>query len=372
MKSESNKRKEITLQTNNSVSVEISRDFTDEYLDVEENPILLIQPIVVTDLLFRIMTDLKGNMFRTSNKHLFDPKDIKDNQYKMDLWEKEVINTDKNVLMKAYKTSSFLKNRNKVLMTKALDFLKTYKHSIYTFENSDGDKLTTSGGLIKDWNFMDKSGVFQVEISLYWADRIVRLQPEKWNNLRTDILSSIKNIKHRFFITWLIRIKKNKGTAIGWMKLAKRYGLNYSNKYDFIRGFLMPLKRTLDNKEINGTWISFAYYDVPEKPNQIKIVPYDVRPEEYAKLQPEGKEVIQNNRIDNERNEINYQTKYVKRRHEIEEPNMQKFRDKVIKPDVIAFRVSYRNFLKELRKEGKKAKDFLDTDFIKKWEEVYS
>ncbi|MEE9361359.1 MAG: hypothetical protein V3U92_02040 [Cellulophaga sp.] len=366
------KSNEIVIQDINSISVELSRDFTDEYLDVEENPILLLQPIVVTDLLFKIMTDLKGNMFRTSNKHLFDPKEISQNQMKMDLWESEVLNTDKNVLMKAYKTSYFLKNRNKVLMTKALDFLKTYKHSIYTFQNSEGEKLTTSGGLIKDWNFLDKSGVFQVEISLYWADRIVRLQPEKWNNLRTDILSSIKNIKHRFFITWLIRIKKNKGTAIGWMKLAKRYGLNYSNKYDFIRGFLMPLKSVLDNKEINGTWISFAYYDVPEKPNQIKIVPYDVRPEEFAKLKPEGKVVIQNNRLDNERNEINYQSKYLKRRHELSEANIKAFKESTIKPDILAFKVSYKKFISEIRKEGKKATDFLDVDFIEKWKKLYS
>ncbi len=365
------KTDEIRLPDNNSVSVEISRDFTDEYLDVEENPILLLQPIVVTDLLFKIMTDLKGNMFRTSNKHLYDPKEITQNQLKMDLWESEVLNTDKNILRKAYKTSYFLKNRNKILMTKALDFLKTYKHSIYTFENKEGQKLTTSGGLIKDWNFMDKSGVFEIEISLYWADRIVRLQPEKWNNLRTDILSSIKNIKHRFFITWLIRIKKNNGTSIGWMKLAKRYGLNYSNKYDFIRGFLMPLKTVLDNKEINDTWISFAYYDIPDKPNQIKVVPYDVRPKVFAKIQREGKELIQINRLHNERNEINYQSKYLKRRHALTEENIKSFRESVIRPDVLAFKVSYRKFISKLRKEGSKATDYLDSAFISKWKEIY-
>lgn len=361
----------FNLEENGSVSVEVSKYFTDEYLDVDENPILLLQPIVVTQLLFKIMTDLKGNMFRTSNKHLHDPRDIVNNQYKMDLWEKEVLGTDKNVLIKAYKTSSFLKNRNKILMTRALDFLKTYKHSVYSFETSSGKLLTTSGGLIKDWHFMDKTGVFQVEISLYWADKIVRLQPEKWSNLRTDILSKIKNIKHRFFVTWLIRVKKNKGTSIGWMKLSERYSLKYSNKYDFIRGFLMPLKTILDNKEINGTWISFAYYDVAEKPDQIKIVPYDVRPEEFKKLHSAGKVIIKNNRSNNERNEINYQAKYIRRRHEILPENMNVFKEEIIKPDVLAFKVSYKKFLFEIRKESKIAKDFLDDNFIKKWKSIY-
>lgn len=364
-------KNEIRLADNNSISVEISKHFSDEYLDVEENPILLLQPKVVTDLLLKLFNDLKSNMFRTSNKHLYDPKDIQENQYKMALWEEEVINTDKNTLVKAYKTSSFLPNRNKALMTKALDFLKMYKHSIYSFENSKGKKLTTSGGLIKDWNFLDKSGVFQVEISLYWADKIVRLEPEKWNNLRTDILSEIKNVKFRFFIFWLIRIKKNKGTSIGWMKLNKRYGLSYSNKYDFIRGFLIPLKTILDNKEINDTWISFAYYDVANKPNEIKIVPYDVRPKEFKKIDPKGKEVIENNRLNSERNEINYQTKYTKRRHEISEGNILNFKKEIIEPDVLAFKVSYKKFLSAIRKEKKKAKDFLDIDFINKWKELY-
>lgn len=371
MEDSKKEKKEITIKDINSISVEISKDFTDDYLDVEENPILLLQPILVTDILFRIMTDLKGNMFRTGNKHIYDPKDKKDNQLKMVFWEQEVLNTDKNTLVKAYKTSSFLKNRDKRLMTRALEFLKTYKQSIYTFNNDKGVKLTSSGGLIKDWYFIDKTGVFQVEISLYWADKIVRLQPEKWDNLRTDILGSIKNIRHRLFITWLIRLKKNKGTAIGWMKLAKRYGLGYGNKYDFIRGFLTPLKSILDNKEINNTWISFAYYDVPEKPDQIKIVPYDVRPEEFAQIQEEGKAIIKNNRANTERNEINYQAKYIKRIHQLSDQSIKSFKENIIKPDVVSFKVARRKLLSELRKDGKKATDFLGDDFIQKWNDFF-
>lgn len=346
--------REFPIEDSSSVSFEVSNIFSEEYLNVDNNPILLLQPKVVTDLLFKIMNDLKNNNFRVSKKHLLSPQAIKENQLKMDFWEKDVLSTDKNILNKVYKTSYFLKNRNKGLMKKALEFLKLYKYSTYTFVNSEGVTLTTSGGLIKDWHFIEKTGYFQVDISLYWADMIVRLPEEKWNNLRNDITQSITDIKHRFFIIWLIRLKISVGTPISWIKIAKRYNLNYTTKNDVIRFFLLPIKTILDNKEINNNWISFAYHNVEGNDELIRIVPYDVRPQVFSKMNYEGKIIVEDNNKERTRNEVTYQKKYTKRRHKIKsEKEWKLFRETVIEKDVWDFKIKYKKWLVKIRKDKK-------------------
>lgn len=338
--------------------LEFSKNFRTEYLNYVKHPELLEQPILVTNLLFQIIADLRNNSFKNSN-FVYDPKERESNQYKMDYWN-EFLADEKNELRNIYKTSMFLKNKNKVKMTAALDFLKEFNKEQYT-EN----KLTTSGGLIKDWYYSDNTGNFEIIISKYWATKIVSLDP--YNSLDVKVMSSITSIKHRYFLMYLMELKKYQGTSKKFQDLMDAYGLKYDNIYELMRGFLAPLKNKLDNKLINENWISFNYFLDPNKHNSIKLVPFDVKP---SKEMPNGIsfDVTENDKS-YQKNIITYKTKYVKRRHQLSAVNATFFKDNYIKNNVDTFEIDYKLFLAKIKKEKLIATDLLDDLFMEKWKE---
>jgi hypothetical protein len=362
----------ITLgDAQNEESFELSKIFRREYLDVKENPILIKQSILVTNLLFQIILDLKGNMFHTSDSYLYSPDDKKVNQTKLNLWETEFIDNDKNEIKKVYKTSFFLKNRNKKQMTEALEFLKSYKNTTYTFKNSKGKELTTSGGLIKDWYFSDKTGNFEITISLYWADRIVTLESGQWNNLKVDIVKEFTNNKQRFFVLWLMEIKKYKGTVKNFEEILKVYDLKYSDVKELMRGFFAPIKMKLDNKEINSDWFSFNYFLDENNKNNIKFVPYDVKPIKQDKLEPAALEDITKDKDKYLKNIRAYKLKYIKRRHFLSADSVKTIKA-YLESDYSLFEVNYKKFLSLIKQEKKTSLDYQDGDFLTKIKEVYS
>lgn len=326
--------KVIVLEDVNSSTFEFSKPFREDYLNIMTDPELLDQPIVVMNLLFQIMLDLKNNMFHTDDSYLYSPDDKNKNQIKMDLWENEFVNTDKNELTKRYRTSQFLSNRNKKLMTTALDFLKNYKARVYTFKNSNGKDLTTSGGLIKDWYFSDNTGVIEIKISLYWANMIVTLDKGKWNNLKLPVISEFKNVKQRFFILWLMTIKKYYGTTKNYRDILKGFKLNYKSRYEFVRGFLVPIKQKLDNKELNDDWFSFNYVLDENNENNIKFIPYDVKPKEDVNLSNATIEEMQRSRRETIKKAAGYKLKYVKRRHSLSPEVSEKIRKKFLEDNL--------------------------------------
>lgn len=363
--------KQIILTDNQAKSVEFSKNFREDYLNVVNNPVLLAEPILTTNLLFQIMLDLKNNMFHTDDSYLHQPSDKRNNQYKMELWENDFINTDKNEIKKRYRTSQFLKNRNKKLMTRSLDFLKNYKNEIYSFKNSKGKGLTTSGGLIKDWYFDDKTGVFEITISLYWADKIVRLEKGRWNTLRHDIIRDFKDTKQRFFILWLMDVKKYSGTTKNYKKILDSYQLKYPNVYELMRGFIEPIKLKLDNKHLNDEWISFNYFIDEQNKNNIKFVPYDVKPEKKLSLSKGTQQEIKKAERQTLKKAINYKAKYIKRRHSLSLKTAQKLRRFYLEKDLQLFLIKYKLFLKEIKKENKTALDYMDIQFVERLEEIY-
>ena len=354
----------------NDESFEFSSIFRKEYLDFVENPILIKQSILVTNLLFQIIMDLKENMFHTSDYYISYPPEKKNNQMKLNLWENEFIDNDKNEIRKVYKTSFFLKNRNKKQMTEALEFLKTYKNDTYTFTNSKGKKLTTSGGLIKDWYFSDKTGNFEITISLYWANKIVTLEAGKWNNFKFDVVKEFTNNKQRFFILWLMEVKKYKGTTKNFEDILKVYDLNYSNIKELMRGFLAPMKMKLDNKDINNNWFSFNYFLDEKNKNNIRFIPYDVKPKKAENIERETLDEIEKNKEKYKKNICSYKLKYIKRRHFLSNENAKIIKN-YLENDFEMFELKYKLFLKLIKQEKSTTLNYQDDKFISKINEVY-
>lgn len=357
--------------SNNNKNVEFSRSFRKDYLNYIDNPELIKQSVLITNLLFQIILDLRDNMFHTTNTYLYSPDDKKNNQLKFNLWENEFINSEKNELKKVYKTSFFLKNRNKKLITEALTFLKNYKSETYTFINSKGLKITTSGGLIKDWYFFDKSGNFEITISLYWADKIVRLENGDWNNLRVDIIKEFSNNKQRFFVLWLLELKKYSGTSKNFKDILNEYDLNYSDVKELMRGFVAPIKMKLDNPEINDNWFSFRYFLDPKNNNNIKFIPYHIKPKEKIELDEISFKEMNKNNERHLKHLCNYKLKYIKRRHSLTNDNYILIK-KLIETNLSQFETTYKVFLSDIKKKNKIAIDYTEKEFCDYFQKLYN
>jgi hypothetical protein len=359
----------ILLEKNNYNQFEFSKHFKNDYLNLSDNPELLKQPLLITNILFKIMADLKDNFFHVDNSYIYVPKEKARNQQKLKLWEDEIINTDKNILKKAYKTSDFLKNRNKKQITQALDFLKYYKNEQYSFKNNQGLTLTTSGGLIKDWYFLDNTGVFEITISLYWANKIVRLEKGEWNNFKLGVAKEFKNIKQRFFLLWIMSVKKYSGTTKNYKDILELYDLSYPNIYELMRGFLAPIKFKLDNNKLNNNWFSFNYFIDEKNSDNLRFIPYDVKPK--IALNSEDQNNLDKNKEKHLKNLINYKMKYIKRRHKLSSSNVLLFKSKYLVANFSLFEINYKEFVKQVKKEKKKVTDYLDVDFITIFGSIY-
>lgn len=363
--------KEFILEDNESKSVEISKTFKGNYLSVRENPELLEQSILTTNILFQIILDLKNNMFHCDDSYLYDPSDKKKNQLKLNLWENEIVNSDKNEIKKVYRTSQFLKNYDKKAITESLNFLKNYKNSIYSFTNRQGKKITTSGGLIKDWYFSDKTGAFEITISLYWADQIVTLERGKWNSLRHDIMRDFKDTKQRFFILWMMDLKKYVGTSKSIIDFMDTYNLKYSTNYEFLRGFLAPIKAKLDSKHLNDDWISFNYFLDKENNKNVRIVPYDVNPSNKKQLNDTQLQIIEKSKSATLKQAISYKAKYIKRRHNLSSEVSNKMKKEFYEQDLELFETVYDEFKSLVREEKKKVGDYSGDEFYRLIQKMY-
>ncbi len=323
-----------TLNKTNSIL--FSKEFRQDYLDFKNNSILFEQPILVTDLLFQIVSDLRNNIFYND---IFRGKD---NQMRLDMWNDEFVSNESIELSKIYNISMFLKNRSKNQMTDALQFLKLFKNEKYSFVNNKGQTITTSGGLIKDWFFAEKSGNFEIKISLYWANKIVSLM--EYNTLFIDAIKELSTNKQRLFLLWLLEVG-DKGTKVNFDTLKEVFKLNYKKNNDVFRYFLLPIKTKLDAMN-NGVSFNFKVND--NNNNQIIFIPYTVKPKSQ----------------DADLNMINYKLKYIKRQHKLSVENTAIIK-KLIQTDYNLFIYNYKEFIKFIKQTNKKrATDFIDNDFV--------
>lgn len=348
--------------------VELSRHFKTDFLDIGRNPELLEQPILVADILFKIIHDLKSNNFFTDNRIFrFNRPKQEENQIKLDLWENEFINESDNEIRKVYKTSEFLKNRDKRKMTAALEFLKDYKREQYSFVNRKGVKITSSGGLIQDWKYGDNTGNFEITISLYWADKICRLDYKEFFNVNLGVIKQFRNSKMLFFCLWILSLKEGVGTRKNYHDILKTFNLSYPTKYELQRGFISPIKKKMDNSKVT----TFNFYSDNGNKDNIRFVPFKIKPnlnisnEHDIEAMEKEKEVYK-------RNMITYKRKYLKRRHKLELSHLNTLSNLYLDTDLIKFEKMYKSFVQLCRKEGVKSDSYTGQHFINKLQFVYS
>ena len=282
-------------------SILFSKDFRKDYLNFADDEILLQQPVLILDLLFQIISDLRNNMFLDNGIFMG-----KDNQVKMDLWNSEFVGDERNEIRKVYNVSQFLKNRSKEQITEALQFLKLFKNEKFTFQNKAGVTIT---------------------------------------------VRKFTSTKQRFFLLWLLEINQ-KGTSVLISTIQGAFGLNYKTNYDFIRGFIVPIKLKLDQED---SGMSFNYSIDKNNSSLLHIITYPNKPD---------KEVVISN------NSISYKLVYIKRRHKLSDDTAKYIRT-LIESDYNGFEEKYKVFLAICKKEKKIAVDYLDVEFVLKLKSLY-
>lgn len=357
----------IQLKGSNSKAeyLSISNTFREEFLNINTHPELLEQSILVLHLIFHIISDLKEYIYFT--KHYQG----KENQQKLDLWNSEFVGSDRTEISRVYNISTFLKNRDKVAMKEALEFLKHFKNGEYSFENSKGKKITTSGGLITNWFFAEKSGNFEIIISQYWANKIVSV--EYSNKFFTDVLYALKNNKQVFFYLWLLRFKEHqtdsgeilKMTTVKFETLKTVFKLKYKSTYDLFRFWLAPMKAKI---ELSKTDISFRYGINAKDNNKIDIVVFEQKPS----MEIEDKDAL-----------ISYKFSYLSRVYGLDNKNKAILK-KWLESDYFDFINKYDTFKKMCAKSGSKgsktepktpkvsAMKYKNDEFISKIQNLYS
>lgn len=336
--------------------VSLSKNFRTDYLNIKNHSNLLEQSTLVTKLIFHIVSDLRNYVYFTNGYQ--GPE----NQIKLDLWNSEFVGDDRTEISRVYNISTFLKNRDKVAMQEALDFLKSFKNEKYTFQNSMGKKITTSGGLLHNWFFAENSGNFEIIISQYWANKIVAIETS--NKFFLHLLDVFKSNKQLFFYLWLLELKevissdgeKIKTTTIKFETLQESYLLNYKNPYDLIRFWLLPMKAKVEAKKLG---VSFRCNINKDNANKIDIVTFIQKPDEAL----ESGEISANM--------ITYKLSYLTRLYSLSKKNKEVIRG-LLKEDYFLFISKYEEFIKNCSKEKVYAKSYSDDSFCNKIKSLYA
>ncbi|WP_395075713.1 hypothetical protein [Flavobacterium sp.] len=334
----------------------ISKNFRNEYLSAENFSFFLEQSTLTVKLLFHIISDLRYHV------HFTNYYQGPDNQIKLDLWNSEFVGNERTEISRVYNISTFLKNRDKEAMKKALEFLKLFMNKPYSFDNSQGKKITTSGGLLTNWFFAENSGNFEVIISQYWANKIVAIDYS--NKFFMHLLDVFKNNKQLFFYLWVLDFKefdlpdgtKIKRASKKVTTIQEDYNLNYKNVYDLIRFWLLPMKTKIDEKKLG---VSFKYKVNEKNPNIIDFISFEQKPNK----------ALSNGEIS--LNMITYKLSYLTRNYGLSNEN-KTFIKNLLKEDYYLFINKYNEFVKNCSKEKIYAKTYKGESFCNKIKSFYT
>jgi hypothetical protein len=338
-----------------------SKSFREVFFDFDNISKLDKSSILITDITLQIMSDLRDKMFFPEIlKMTWDPKKKKETQYKMDLWEDDFLNKDENYEL-IYSSSTFLKNKDKKAITEALNFLKGYLDANYEFNNSKGQKITTSGGFLDKWYYINSTGKFKVVINNYFADLIVRLV--QYNSINVKAYKSLKDNKKRLFYLILLEIwgSESKTQTYRIDTLQSKFGLKYKRNIDFIRNWLEPIKLKLDDESIN-TGISFNYSFIDDKKNVIRITPYLLKMKDVTLFE---------NKASYDKNVVRYKASYYSRRHLLSSDALNDIK-LLLSKDFPKFVSIYKIFLSECKCAKVKASDIKNFDFVNSIKKLYN
>ena len=238
--------------------IKISNEFKKDYLDyLNHREELFTQSSLFNKIILRIIADFSSYHYQITKTYLGV-----ENQRQYELFEQEFLSEDDTYSKRVYSFADFSSQRKKDFI-KVLEFMKEYKNGLYTVETIKGKKYTTSGGLILNFKVLDKEGKFEILISNYWLEKIVKVN--SYNSFLYEFITLLKGNKFSFAL-WIESLPI-KGTTPHYTTMNTSLGLNYSSAKDLAKGFLKPMKIMMDelsltsfNYSIKGDYIYFINY----------------------------------------------------------------------------------------------------------------
>ena len=238
--------------------IKISNEFRKDYLDyLNHKEELFAQSSLFNKIILRIIADFSSYHYQISKNYLGV-----ENEKQYTLFATDFLSEDDTYSLRVYSFSDFSSQRKKDFI-KVLEFMKEYKNENYTVETIKGKKYTTSGGLILKYKILDKEGKFEILISNYWLEKIVKVNT--YNTFLYEFITLLKGNKFSFAL-WIESLPE-KGTTPHFSTMNTSLGLNYSNVKDLAKGFLKPMKTMMDelsltsfNYSIKGDYIFFINY----------------------------------------------------------------------------------------------------------------
>lgn len=332
--------------------IKISNEFKKDYLDYKNNKDeLFAQSSLFNKIILRIIADFSSYHYQINKSFLGI-----ENQKQYELFEEDFLSEDDTYSKRVYSFSDFSSQRKKDFI-KVLEFMKEYKNGIYTVQTVKGKKYTTSGGLILNYKILDKEGKFEILISNYWLEKIVKVNT--YNTFLYEFITLLKGNKFSFAL-WIESLP-DKGTTPHFTTMNTSLGLNYSNIKDLIKGFIKPMKAMMDE-------LSLTSFNYTVKGDYIYFINY--------KTNFKGKLSTSNRAIVSVKNKL----AYYKRRHNINEIQFKSIKE-IITPiklpdDTFSyinyeyFMSAYQLFILVAKTKSKKATDIQSLDFCQMMNDI--
>ncbi|MBB3125273.1 hypothetical protein FHS04_002817 [Mesoflavibacter sabulilitoris] len=314
-------------------TIRFSQEFVHTFFFDDEKKMIDV-PMDAIRIIFKIASDLRNSQYQDKNT------------YQLNLFDKEFLNENNTFATFNFSLSEVSLNRNTSRVKDALQFLVEYKKGWYKSKNQDGKTVSSYGGLISSPSYTKGRTTFLV--SSYWLKKLAYLP--KYNNTFFKLVFNVSNNKHILFHFWLITIP-DYGTQVNFETFNTRYNLNYKDAKSLTKGFLKPIKKTLDQ-------YSFKSFNYSYKKDSINIVPYVVTSLDNVK--PETKKTLN----------ISQKLHYWKLRHKLSDKHITTLKT-LFNNDGSAIYLlndAYKLFTAACRKVGKKTTSFTSDQFMKEFQ----
>lgn len=310
--------------------VRFSNEFTTEFL-LDKKKQMIDVPIDALRIVFKIASDLRNSQFQ------------KGQPVQLELFDKDFLNEHNTFAQFRINLNEISLNKNTARVKKAIEFLENFKKGWYKTTNKEGKEVNSYGGLITNPSYMKSSMSFL--ISSYWLSKLSFLP--QYNNALYEMAFNISNNKHIVFYFWLVTFPDN-GSRLNYETINEKFNLNYPSSKELCKNFLKKVKISLDKHAT--TSFNYSY-----KGDTINIAPYVVK--NTSLKEKASIDLIVTSQ----------KTHYWRLRHKLSDGEKTRITE-CLKKDPSSlnlFMDAYKNFVKSVRKEKKKATDYIGNDFMK-------
>lgn len=317
--------------------IRLGNSFVDDFL-FEDNKAVDI-PINALRAIFNIAADLRNEQLRPQDRPM-----------QLSLFEEEFESEHNTFASMKIKNSLISPSGSSKQVIEAVEFLTKFKMGWYSSINSKGKEIKTFGGLITAPTY-DERGYTSFLISSYWLKKLIVI-PE-YNPTLYNLVYNIRNNKHVIFAIWLAKIPYE-GTTLKLETFNEKFGINYSTTKDFCSKFLKPIRENLDR--YNQTSFNYSI-----DKNKIHIKPYATKRIQDESISEETQDATL----------VRQRLRYFMRRHQLSENEMTHltYHYKNIVNSRNLLEEAYKEFVKNNRRSGKKATEFIGQSFLQKFQE---